>query len=170
MFQIMTSIQMIYYVTFGKISIAMRKLVITGYCLLISSCLMSQQFGGNPPSLKWKQINTDSVRIIFPAGLDSQANRAASIVHYLAADKLSIIVQQPYIVFTCCCISKLQLYAVVGNRIGIYIRQGRSPDNFYFHHLTIYFHIKISNCFNTVVVFTGRKFFIKHLAIHLRHQ
>ncbi|MBK5269507.1 MAG: hypothetical protein JJE22_00705, partial [Bacteroidia bacterium] len=45
----------------------------------------SQQFGGNPPSLKWKQINTDSVRIIFPAGLDSQAQRVSSIVHYLAS-------------------------------------------------------------------------------------
>ena len=65
----------------------MRKLLITGCCLLITCYLLSQQFGGNPPSLKWKQINTDSARIIFPAGLDSQANRAASIVHYLAANK-----------------------------------------------------------------------------------
>ena len=65
----------------------MRKLLITGCCLLITCYVMSQQFGGNAPSLKWKQINTDSVRIIFPAGLDSQAKRAASIVHYLAANK-----------------------------------------------------------------------------------
>jgi hypothetical protein len=49
--------------------------------------IFSQQFGGNPPSLKWKQIHTDSVRIIFPTGLDSQAQRISNIIHYLAAEK-----------------------------------------------------------------------------------
>jgi hypothetical protein len=44
----------------------------------------AQEFGGHPPSHTWKQLNTDTVRIIFPPGLDSQANRVASIVHYLA--------------------------------------------------------------------------------------
>src|SRR4026209_171741 len=53
-------------------------------CSIFTS-LSGQEFGGNPPSLKWKQINTDSARIIFPVGLDSQANRVASIVHWLAA-------------------------------------------------------------------------------------
>ena len=47
----------------------------------------SQRFGANPPSLKWRQINTDTARIIFPVGLDSQALRIASLVHYLAAQK-----------------------------------------------------------------------------------
>ena len=40
-------------------------------------------FGGNPASLRWKQINTDTARIIYPAGMDSQAQRVAQIVHYL---------------------------------------------------------------------------------------
>src|SRR5260221_8927210 len=53
----------------------------------IVHCLFAQQFGGNPPSLKWKQINTDSACIIFPTGLDSQAERVADIVHYLAKQK-----------------------------------------------------------------------------------
>jgi hypothetical protein len=44
----------------------------------------AQQFGGNPPSLKWKQINTDTVKIIFPRGLDSRAQRVAALVHYQA--------------------------------------------------------------------------------------
>lgn len=47
----------------------------------------SQQFGANPSSAKWKQINTDSARIIYPPGLDSQAQRVAAIVHYLAKEK-----------------------------------------------------------------------------------
>ncbi|MES1219737.1 MAG: hypothetical protein ABUT20_29825, partial [Bacteroidota bacterium] len=66
----------------------MRKIVLL-LCTQISlvGYLFSQQFGGNPPSLKWKQLNTDTVRIIFPAGLDSQAQRVANIVHYLAHEK-----------------------------------------------------------------------------------
>src|SRR5258705_154344 len=63
----------------------MRKLLLSYSLFFISYFSFSQQFGGNPPSLKWKQINTDSVRVIFPIGLDSQANRVASIVHWLAA-------------------------------------------------------------------------------------
>jgi len=47
----------------------------------------AQQFGGHPPSHKWKQINTDSARIIFPAGADSMAQRVAAIVHQLASRK-----------------------------------------------------------------------------------
>ncbi len=72
-------------VTSVKISIAMRKLIMMSCWLLVTGSAISQQFGGNPPSQKWKQINTDTVRIIFPTGADSQANRAAAIVHYLAA-------------------------------------------------------------------------------------
>lgn len=60
-----------------------------GFLLLISPFILSaQQFGGTPPSVKWKQINTDSVRVIFPTGLDSQAQRVASLVHYQAANEL----------------------------------------------------------------------------------
>ena len=69
----------------------MRKLIIMGCCLILADLVAltarSQQFGGNPPSVKWKQINTDTVRIIFQTGMDSQANRAAAIVHYLANQK-----------------------------------------------------------------------------------
>ncbi len=43
----------------------------------------AQRFGGNPASLTWRQINTDTARIIFPKGLDSVANRVASVVHEL---------------------------------------------------------------------------------------
>ncbi|RXK86653.1 TolB family protein [Filimonas effusa] len=55
---------------------------------LVAACLfvgqsIAQTFGGNPASVKWKQINTDTVRIIFPSGLDSVAQRVAAITHYL---------------------------------------------------------------------------------------
>ena len=65
----------------------MRKLVLLFTLFLFSCSVFSQQFGGNPPSHKWKQINTDSARIIFPVGMDSQANRVSSIIHYLAAER-----------------------------------------------------------------------------------
>lgn len=55
--------------------------------IVVVSFSQAQEFGGNPPSLKWNQINTDSARIIFPVGLDSQARRVANIVHYLAKQK-----------------------------------------------------------------------------------
>ncbi len=64
----------------------MKYLFIASCLLSIASCLTAQQFGGNPPSLKWKQLNSDTARIIFPAGLDSQAQKTASIVHFLAAE------------------------------------------------------------------------------------
>jgi hypothetical protein len=62
----------------------MRRLLYFTIYILHFTFLNAQQFGGNPPSIKWKQINTDTVKIIFPSGMDSQAQRVSSIVHYLA--------------------------------------------------------------------------------------
>ncbi len=47
--------------------------------LLIFSFAHAQEFGGEPASVKWKQINNDTVRIIFPDGWDSIAKRVATI-------------------------------------------------------------------------------------------
>ena len=49
----------------------------------LTGSIAAQQFGGNPSSVKWKQINTDTVRIIFPEGLDSTAQRVAAVAHHL---------------------------------------------------------------------------------------
>lgn len=64
----------------------MRKLLIwvTGFFPLL---LHGQQFGGNPSSLQWRQISTDTARVIFPKGMDSTAARISSLVHYLAAER-----------------------------------------------------------------------------------
>ncbi len=50
-----------------------------------------QVFGGLPPSIKWKQINTDTARIIFPDYLENQAQRVANAVHYLSANEVDEI-------------------------------------------------------------------------------
>ena len=65
----------------------MRKLFFVTVVFLFNTVVSAQQFGGHPSSHKWQQLNTDTARIIFPAGLDSQANRVASIIHYLAKYK-----------------------------------------------------------------------------------
>ncbi len=51
--------------------------------VLICSKGFAQTFGGNPPSIKWKQINTPVARVIFPKGLDSTARRVANIILYM---------------------------------------------------------------------------------------
>ncbi len=43
-----------------------------------------QQFGGNPPWYKWRIIETDTVRIVYPMGLDSIAAQIAAISHHEA--------------------------------------------------------------------------------------
>ena len=64
----------------------------------------AQRFGGTPSSVKWKQINTDTVRVVFPAGLDSLAQRIALVTHDLQKNysntignkirKVSIVLQK----------------------------------------------------------------------------
>ncbi len=51
----------------------------------------AQQFGGTPASVRWRQINTDTVRIIFPEGYESNAERIASIVHRLQKTQTATI-------------------------------------------------------------------------------
>ncbi|MBG9375890.1 hypothetical protein I5907_06570 [Panacibacter sp. DH6] len=53
-------------------------------CFVVFNCYTyAQQFGGNPASVKWKQVNTDTLRVIFPVGLDSVAQRVANVTHTL---------------------------------------------------------------------------------------
>ncbi len=77
---------------------------------LLSICVLlfckqgfSQIFGGNPPSIKWKQINTGASRVIFPSGLDSTALRVTNIINFIkeptektigfASKKINIVLQ-----------------------------------------------------------------------------
>lgn len=47
--------------------------------------LVSQNIGLHPPKIDWQQINTDTVRVIFPAGYEAQAQRTAKLIHELQA-------------------------------------------------------------------------------------
>jgi len=50
-----------------------------------TTILKAQTFGGNPPSIKWNQVNTPAARVIFPQGLDSIARSVATIVQQMNA-------------------------------------------------------------------------------------
>jgi hypothetical protein len=73
--------------------------------IFLSTFAKAQNFGGNPPE-KWGQINTDTVRVIFPVGLDSIANRVATLAHNLQRDpsykyrykKINIVLQNNAII------------------------------------------------------------------------
>jgi hypothetical protein len=59
----------------------MKKLHLVAFLILtLTFRLHAQNFGGFPPSVKWRQINTDTARIIFPAAADSQAQEIAAII------------------------------------------------------------------------------------------
>lgn len=62
-----------------------KRSVLLLFYFLLSTFYFSyaQQFGGNPSSVKWKQINTDTLRVIYPEGLDSVAQRVANVTHTL---------------------------------------------------------------------------------------
>lgn len=56
--------------------------------LILAACNLQAQIpantiGANPFGLKWQQINTDKVQVIFPEGNDVRAQRVANMAHYL---------------------------------------------------------------------------------------
>lgn len=66
----------------------MKKVVLLCALILLfissgQSQVPSNTLGLNPPSLRWEQINTDKVQVIFPENMDESAQRVANIVHYL---------------------------------------------------------------------------------------
>lgn len=56
------------------------------FLLLMAPAAAAQDFGGFPPSTKWRQLNSDTARIIFTEGAQAQAQRIANLVHRMAAD------------------------------------------------------------------------------------
>lgn len=67
-----------------------RNILFIGF-LLSSFFCSAQEFGGNPSSLKWNQINTDTARVIFPVGLEASGRKVASIIHDLQKNHTATI-------------------------------------------------------------------------------
>ncbi len=62
----------------------MRNYLCLALAISLAHSANAQQFGGNRPSVKWRQVNSDTVRVIFPAGLETQGRRVADVVHHIA--------------------------------------------------------------------------------------
>jgi hypothetical protein len=48
--------------------------------LFAALAVNAQDFGGNPPSIKWNQVITPAARVIFPVGMDSAGIHVANIL------------------------------------------------------------------------------------------
>jgi hypothetical protein len=64
----------------------MKRNLLFAALFLLAGLSHAQEFGGFPPSTRWKQINTDTARVIFMPGAEDQAQRVASLLHRMAAD------------------------------------------------------------------------------------
>jgi len=65
----------------------MRRLLLLFFFQALWQFVFSQQFGGHRSHQRWMQIKTDTVQLIFSPGLDSQAQRAATLIHLLARER-----------------------------------------------------------------------------------
>ena len=64
---------------------------------------LAQEFGGNPPSVRWMQMDTDSLRVLFPRGTEKEALQVLNTASYMnqnerasignGYEKLNIILQ-----------------------------------------------------------------------------
>ncbi len=59
--------------------------ILIGVLLLFFNSVQAQQFSAYPPATKWKQINTDTSRIIFSGPAAKEAQRVSTIIHQMAA-------------------------------------------------------------------------------------
>jgi hypothetical protein len=58
-----------------------HKLTLAILFLLAGMIINAQQFGAFPPSTKWSQIKSDTVRVIYDKAVESQAQNIAAIIH-----------------------------------------------------------------------------------------
>ena len=61
-----------------------------------SLSLFAQGIGLHPPEVDWRQLRADHVRILFPAGYEAQARRAASLIDVLATEHARSVGERLY--------------------------------------------------------------------------
>ncbi len=64
--------------------------------LLLSGWAAAQSMGLHPPEVDWQQLRADHVRVLFPAGYEAQARRAASLIDVLATAHQRSVGEQLY--------------------------------------------------------------------------
>ena len=61
------------------------------YIVSISICLAQLPQGGNPRGLDWQMLTSPSLRVIYPKGMEAQAQRIAGLINYIdSANRMSI--------------------------------------------------------------------------------
>ncbi len=78
------SLCLVNYINLYYKNLILLRLFVTLLFTMISLITAAQQFGGNPTSMKWKQINSDTARVIFPYGIEESAREVAETIHQLA--------------------------------------------------------------------------------------
>lgn len=71
------------YLFYINESNAMKKISTCFFLFFFWQSMSAQPFGGTPASFQWKEISTDTVRIIFPANSETEARRIAGLIHRL---------------------------------------------------------------------------------------
>ena len=56
------------------------------FLLFLVQQVAAQNFGGFPPSTNWRQLNSDTARVIYTGPAQWQAQRVATLIHRMAAD------------------------------------------------------------------------------------
>jgi hypothetical protein len=70
----------------------MRNIICLAILLIASGRSLAQSvLQNNPPSIRWKAVNTPHIRVIYPEGLSKEANRVANTLqHIRAADSRTL--------------------------------------------------------------------------------
>ncbi len=71
------------------------KCVVLVIFFLLPAISQSQVLDNNPPSIKWKKINTDHFRIIFPEGYEMNAQKAANTMEHIYVPVSNSLHQRP---------------------------------------------------------------------------
>ena len=64
----------------------MRKQIYTVLVFFAINVLYGQLTGPFPRDIQWMQINTDTLRLVFPAELKDQAQKTAGLIHHIAGN------------------------------------------------------------------------------------
>ncbi len=65
------------------LSAMLKNCLLIGFLSTAHLLSVGQEFGGNPPSVKWQQVNNQAARVIYPRGLDSIAWQVGATVGIL---------------------------------------------------------------------------------------
>ena len=69
----------------------MRTIALIACLLLTGHLLLAQRFAGHPAGTQWRQVNNDTVRVLFPKGLEQQALDVVTTIRALGLHTLPTI-------------------------------------------------------------------------------